>query len=526
VVNNDPVTSKAQMLLDDSKKLISPGVGKRILWISLALLGAQLIGSAFNIWYNLSHIRPLLDAEQMAAFVSGISYFNAITYPIALAIWIGIVRSISKIWKSGDPTSDRWKKATRRMINLPWIAIGVSGATWFLSIPVLLLAVHSAPGILDSQVNLHLPVSIVIAALISLALGFFIVEILTQKLLYPLFLDGEGTSDISGTFQITLKRRGMIWAVSAVACPILSLMLLFVVSEFNTKHDVWFPLSVGAVGIAFGFVSVWLLAKIVIEPVEALRRSARHVGEGNLDTRINLLRTDEFGTLIHQFNSMVGGLKEKRHVEEVLGRNVGLEVARHLLQQGEELMGTEKHITVFFTDIRNFTPRCASSAPRDVVKMLNIFFDVMVPEIEARNGIVNQFAGDGFMAIFGAITKESGHENDAVAAGCAMIGALSRVNAELADEELEPIQIGVGINSGPAVIGSVGTSGRTSYTAVGDTVNVSARIESLTKETGFPLLLSASTYDALTSKPDAVRLEPMAIKGKTQPIDVYGIRCE
>ena len=107
-----------------------------------------------------------------------------------------------------------------------------------------------------------------------------------------------------------------------------------------------------------------------------------------------------------------------------------------------------------------------------------------------------------------------------------MIGALSRVNAELADEELEPIQIGVGINSGSAVIGSVGTSGRTSYTAVGDTVNVSARIESLTKETGFPLLLSASTYDALTSKPDAVRLEPMAIKGKTQPIDVYGIRCE
>ena len=512
---------------NDATNLISPSIGRRILWISLSLLGAQLIGSAFNIWYNLSHIRPLLDAEQKEAFAAGIRYFNAIVYPIAFAIWIGIVLSISRAWKGSDPNSDRWRTATRRMINLPWIAIGVSGAAWLLSIPVLLLAVHSATGTLDSQVNLHLPVSIIVAALISLALGFFIVEILVQKFLYPLFLKEGGAADIPGTFQITLKRRGMIWAVSAVVCPILSLMLLFVVSGFDTKHDVWFPLSVGAVGIVFGLVSAWLLARIVIEPVEALRTSSRNVGKGDLDSRIDLVRTDEFGTLIDQFNGMVGGLKEKRHVEEVLGRSVGLEVARHLLENGEELRGTERNITVLFIDIRNFTPRCASCVPRDVVTMLNIFFDVMVPEIETRRGIVTHFAGDGFMAIFGAISKvESGHEDAAVASGCAMVAALFEVNAKLADEGLEPIKIGVGINSGPAVIGSVGASGRTSYTAVGDTVNVSARIESLTKEAGFPMLLSASTYDALTEKPEAIRLGPIAVKGKELLIEVYGIRCK
>ncbi len=505
----------------------SHDIRRRILWISFALLLAQLIGSAFNIWYNLSHLRPLLAPSQRDAFTSGIGWYNAIAYPIAFASWLAIVISIARPAARGDIKSPRWTKAVRRMINLPWIAIAISGSAWVLSIPVLLAAVHSTADPLDPQVSIHLPVSIIIAALISLALGFFVVEILTQKLLYPLLLTDADSAKISGTFQITLRRRGTIWAVSTVACPILSLMLLFVVSGTDGQHDIWFPLSVGSVGIAFGFISAWLLARIVIEPVEALRASAQKVGDGQLDTRISLLRTDEFGTLISQFNSMIAGLREKRRVEDILGRNVGLEVARHLLERGEqELKGTERNLTVLFTDIRNFTPRCAASAPAQVVTMLNIFFDVMVPEIEARQGIVNQFAGDGFMAIFGAIESDNnGHQAAAATAGCAMLAALAKVNALLAARNLDPIEIGVGVNSGPAIVGSVGTSGRTSYTAVGDTVNVTARIESLTKETGFSLLLSASTFDALHAKPDAELLGPIPVKGRSEPVVVYGIHC-
>jgi adenylate cyclase len=291
-------------------------------------------------------------------------------------------------------------------------------------------------------------------------------------------------------------------------------------------HDVWFPLSVGAVGVLFGFVSVWLLARIVIEPVEALREAAARVGEGDLESRIDLLRTDEFGLLIGQFNEMVSGLREKQRVEEILGRNVGLEVARLLLEQGDVEKGTERSISVLFTDIRGFTERCSASSPDEVVAMLNIFFDGMVPEVEARRGIVNQFAGDGFMAIFGAIESGSiGHEDAAAAAGCAMIASLPRVNAILGRRGIAPLEIGVGINSGPAVIGSVGATGRTSFTAIGDTVNVAARIESLTKEVGYSLLLSASTFEALSKKPDAEALPPMHVKGKAEPVQVYGIRC-
>ncbi len=512
--------------LDTSPRQSS--AGRRILWISLALLSAQLIGSAFNIWYNLSHLHPLLSDEQRAGFTRGIFFYNSIAYPIALALWLLISLSIARAYREGDRESRRWTMAARRTINLPWIGIGVCGAAWLLSIPALLYAVHSTSVPPDPQVSVHLPVSIIIAALISVSIGFFAVEILTQHLLYPLLLTDSQSASKLGAFRTTLKRRGMIWAISAVVCPIVSLMLLFVVTRpgHGDTRDVWFPISVGAVGIAFGFISAWLLARIVIEPVEALRQSARKVGEGDLDQKIDLLRTDEFGTLIDQFNSMVGGLLEKRKVERILGRNVGLEVARHLLERGEDLKGTERNLTVLFTDIRGFTPRCSASDPREVVTMLNIFFDVMVPEVESRHGIVNQFAGDGFMAIFGAIEdSDDGHEANATAAGCGMIRSLPRLNTLLAEADLEPLEIGVGINSGPAIIGSVGTSGRTSFTAIGDTVNVTARIESLTKEAGYPLLVSASTYDALANKPEATKLAPMKAKGKDEPLVVYGIKC-
>ena len=163
-------------------------MGKRVLWISFALLFAQLVGSAFNIWYNLSHIRPLLEPVQLKKFAATILYYNGIIYPIGLAAWLAIVLSIARAWKDGDRESDAWRRATRRMINLPWLAIIICGAAWLSTIPVLMWAANSTPVPLDPQVNLHLPVSIVIAALIAMAQGFFVVEILTQRLLYPLFL--------------------------------------------------------------------------------------------------------------------------------------------------------------------------------------------------------------------------------------------------------------------------------------------------------------------------------------------------
>ncbi len=500
-------------------------VRRRVLWTFLASLVAQLVGSAFNIWYNLTLIRPLLTPAQAEIFATAINLYNIGVYPPGLAIWFAILWQLGKAARSLDPGADprRWRRAQRKAINLPWWGMAVAGPAWFAAIPVFLLALHRAPGALDPQVDVHLPISVTIAALIALTHSFFVVEILSQRLWYPLFFDGGRPTETPGAVPLTLTRRGLVWAVSAVVCPIGSLLLLIMVGRPGEAAGGWFPLSVGVLGIAFGFVAAWMLGRIVVEPVEALRRAAERVGAGDLGPAadIDLLRADEFGTLIEQFNRMVGDLRDKRRVEEMLGRHVDPHVAQLLLSRDEEIRGAERPITVLFTDIRNFTARCAASPPRDVVAMLNVFFELMVARVEEHDGVVNQFAGDGFMAIFGAIEEGTPHADNAVAAGRAMLATLPEVNRRLAEAGLEPLAIGIGINTGPAIVGSIGAPRRSSYTAVGDMVNVTARIESLTKEAGRPLLFSRTTREAMAGTIAAVELPPKMVKGKTEAVRIY-----
>lgn len=499
-------------------------IGRRVLWTFLAAPAAQLVGSAFNIWYNLTLVRPMLTTAQADLFMAAINAYNLAIYPPALLLWFAVVCQLGQAARRLDPNANprRWRRAQRRAINLPWWAVGIAGPAWFGTIPVLMLALHGAPGPVDPQISLHLPVSVIIAALIALTHAFFVVEILSQRLWYPLFFADDRPSETRGAVPLTLTRRGLAWAVSAVVCPIASLLLLILVSKPGEGGG-WFPLSVGGLGIAFGFVSAWMLGRIVVEPVEALRRAAQRVGAGDLgpSAEVDLLRADEFGTLIEQFNDMVGDLRQKRRVEELLGRHVDPHVARLLLTRDEEIRGAEREITVLFTDIRNFTARCAASPPRDVVAMLNVFFEFMVARVEEHDGIVNQFAGDGFMAIFGAIEEGTSHADNAVAAGRAMLAALPEVNRRLAEAGLAPLAIGIGINSGPAIVGSIGAPRRSSYTAVGDMVNVTARIESLTKEAGRPLLFSQTTREAMRQPFPVEELPPQRVKGKDEAVRIY-----
>jgi adenylate cyclase len=507
-----------------------PSIARRVLWTALAPLTAQLIGSAFNIWYDLTHIKPLLTPDQAEAFTSTIMIYNICVYPVALTAGLAIIWTLAGTARMPNPKSDpkRWRRAQRMAINLPWWATAIAAPAWIATIPVMLITLHMAPGPLNPLVNIHLPISVTIAALMALTQMFFALEIISQRLWYPLFFADDRPAQTPGVLPLTLTRRGLMWAVSAVICPIISLLLLIAAPTPLEITGDWFPFSVGGIGIVFGLASAAMLAKIVIEPLETLRRRARRVAQGDLgpDVEIDLLRSDEFGTLIDQFNDMVSGLRDKQRVEQLLGRNIDPSVAKLLLTRGDDVRGIEREITVLFADIRDFTPRCAALPPKDVVTMLNVFFEVMIANVEKHHGIVNQFVGDGFMAIFGAIEDGTPHADNAVAAGRAMLGAMPEVNQRLAELGLEPLKIGIGINTGPAVVGSIGTPTRSTYSAIGDTVNVTARIESSTKDADRPLLFSQSTYDAMDKTDGAIKMPPQRLKGKAKPVRVYSIELD
>jgi adenylate cyclase len=493
-----------------------------------APLVPSVIGSAVNIWYNLTHIEPLLTPAQHAVFVRTIAIYNVTAYPLLTGVWVWLLLTLRRPFRDlarGVPLDPaRQLRAQRLVINLPWWGVGLAGIGWALCVPVFLVSLGRGAEPLPPVLYAHLPVSFVISGLIALTHSFFTVELLSHRLLYPVFFRDTRPARTPGAFALSLPARGLLLAVSAGVCPIVSLLLLALV-PVDPGHDTRpFALAVGGLGIALGLATAWLLGRLVTQPVAELRDAAQAVAEGNLDVHIPILRADEFGLLIDGFNTMVTELREKRRVEESFGRHVGSHIARQILDSDRGLGGAEEELTVMFVDIRNFTTRAEVSTPTRVVDLLNVFLTEMVEVIEQKQGgIVNKFLGDGLMALFGAWTGRPDHADAAVAAGREMLHRLDHINERLAARGESPLAIGIGIHTGPAVVGSIGSPRRMEYTAIGDTVNVASRVESLTKVVGTPLLLTEATRSALRAPLALAPLPPQHVKGHQLPVEVLGL---
>jgi len=155
------------------------------------------------------------------------------------------------------------------------------------------------------------------------------------------------------------------------------------------------------------------------------------------------------------------------------------------------------------------------------VSPLNLFLTEMVEVVEQRHGgMVNKFLGDGFIALFGALTGRVDHADAALNAGREMLSRLAAVNQQLLARGQEPLAIGIRVHTGRVVVGSIGSPRRMKYTAIGDTVNVASRVESLTKELGVPLLFTAATRSALRTALRAEELPPQRVKGQPEPLVV------
>lgn len=188
-----------------------------------------------------------------------------------------------------------------------------------------------------------------------------------------------------------------------------------------------------------------------------------------------------------------------------------------------DLAGERRDICVLFSDIRSFTTLSESMAPEDVTALLNDYFGRMTRAIHAQGGTLDKFIGDGIMAFFGAPCASANPCAEALAAGKAMLTMLDEFNHERAAQGGAPLAIGIGLHYGPAVIGYIGSRERNEYSAIGDTVNSASRIEGLTKDAGYPLLLSAAVAQKLGDTAGLVSIGPMAVKGRA-PIEVFGWR--
>jgi class 3 adenylate cyclase len=223
----------------------------------------------------------------------------------------------------------------------------------------------------------------------------------------------------------------------------------------------------------------------------------------------------------------IGASLEKKWLRdqqrELIRKFATAEVAEELLTTGFELGGKFVDATAMFSDIRSFTSIAEAQSPADTIELLNDYYTLMFEAIGGHGGVVNQMVGDGLMAIFGAPVPAADHAERAVRAALEMLEMDELFNAEQSARQKVQIQIGVGIASGRVIAGFTGTQTRATYTCVGDTVNLAARLEAQTKLLGHPILIDENTRHGLDGIIRSDELEPVQLKGKAHAVRVFAV---
>lgn len=255
-----------------------------------------------------------------------------------------------------------------------------------------------------------------------------------------------------------------------------------------------------------------------LRPIRDLAEGTKRVAAGDYSQRLPVIQDDDLGALAASFNRMQAGLAERQRLQAAFGTYVDPALAARLLEQGDDVFtGERREVTVMFVDVRDFTPFAEANTAEDTVARLNALFEIVVPAVVDASGHVNKFLGDGALAVFGAPNDLADHADVAVSAAI----KIQRLVAEQFDNDL---RIGIGINTGVVIAGTIGGGGKLEFTLIGDTVNVAARVEQLTKTTGDAILLTQRCVDVLASRPSGLVDRGFhVLKGKSAAVQVFGL---
>jgi class 3 adenylate cyclase len=228
------------------------------------------------------------------------------------------------------------------------------------------------------------------------------------------------------------------------------------------------PVAIGAaLTIVFGLpITVGVIVSPSLRPIRDLAEATERVTAGNYTQRLPVVQDDDLGALAASFNRMQAGLAERQRLQAAFGTYVDPALAARLLEQGDDAFtGERREVTVMFIDVRDFTPFAEANTAEDTVARLNALFEIVVPAVVDAGGHVNKFLGDGALAVFGAPNDLADHADAALSVAV----LIHRLVAERFGGEL---RIGIGINTGVVIAGTIGGGGKLEFTLIGDAVNV------------------------------------------------------
>lgn len=429
---------------------------------------------------------------------------------------------------NGLPAADVPEDVRRLVLNyIPFNTL-ITFTTWLLA--GLIFGVW-----VGNQTSLRTFVGVSgVGGVLTTALVYFWSDLVWQPAIRIFFPDGG----VQATRSLRLPVMARFLIVFFLSGPYLMLLMAYLSiersSELLTSPN---PTSILnnlfilivfllVVGVLAGTGLTIFMARGVVGPLKKLEAAMKRVEENDLTAQVPVTSADELGYVSEHFNQMTSGLRRGELLRNVLNLYVSPEVAREAVEHGTQLGGKMIECTVLFSDIRDFTGLSESLPPADLITLLNRYMSAMVAVIIDHGGIVNKFGGDSLLAVFGTpLNPIVDHAASGVRAALAMQQALIEFNRGQTQTRSALLRIGIGLATGPVVAGNIGGQHRIEYTVIGDTVNLASRLQNLTKELGYEIMLSTATYEAASSiEPIAAkRLPAVDVRGKSEPVAVYAV---
>ena len=285
---------------------------------------------------------------------------------------------------------------------------------------------------------------------------------------------------------------------------------------------------VTTIATALGLIFAWAVTRSLVKPILRLLGGTRAVEQGDLTVEMHIKTTDELAVLAESFNHMVAGLREKERIKETFGKYVDPRIVRVLLDNRLPREGGERRVmTVFFSDLADFTQMCEGLTPDIAVRFLNRYFSVMSGVIGERQGIIDKFIGDSVMAFWGPpFTSEAEHAELCCRAALEQMAHLDEFRAGLPQllgirDGLPEVNVRMGIATGEVTVGNIGSETSRGYTVIGDTVNLASRLEQANKFYGTRILVAEQTRRQAAGGLVFREIDSLQVAGKSEPVRVF-----
>ncbi len=509
-------------------------------WLTflIAALSNVLGGAATYVTIGLMRSPTPFAHAVRDVSLSYLPHFQCVIYPLLgglITYYLWPVITYFSCGRVGEPSL----RVQQRVVSAPLVVALLGYSGWLLG-PFVFGAITIAHfGRWSTELMSQQVLSPLVNGFLAAMVCYLLVDWVFRALVVPAVFPGGRLSEVPGTFSFGVRGRLFIFLAAVPFIPLFPLLGLMraatvrlasglpaeeLLAELTTAGELSF-----LVFVALSALLTVILSRSLTIPLEESARALRRVQGGDLRVAVPVRSGDEVGMLSDGVNEMVEALRDRERILQTFGRVVEPAVRDHLLSGRAEGEGELRTASILFCDLRGFTAMSEKLSPNEVVETLNEFFTVSTDWVRDCGGFVDKFIGDALLVVFGLFEESedrAASSGAAAAARCAlgMRDRLTELNARRAECGQAAVAVSMGVHSGEVLVGTIGSADRHEYTVIGDTVNVAARLQSLSKEHEGALLMSEATFSLLNA--DDVRKGFIAdgevrLRGRSGAVRVY-----